>query len=117
MCWCFCDYWFVAISVAAARTYREDLPRVTASRNRLGLSLSKYIRHGLVAKINGKRRSWACEALGQISMDYSRARRAPMPSPHLATPRHATPQPSEARRVTTRVCFPLSPLLHTLTSA
>jgi hypothetical protein len=37
-------------SVVAARIYREDLPRVTASHNRLGLSLSKRIRHGLVAK-------------------------------------------------------------------
>jgi hypothetical protein len=34
---------FVAISVAAARIYRVDLPRVTVSRNRLGLSLSKRI--------------------------------------------------------------------------
>jgi hypothetical protein len=62
---------FVAISVAAARIYREDLPRVTASRNRLG--------HGLVAKINGKRRLRACEALGWILADYSRPRRAPAP--------------------------------------
>jgi hypothetical protein len=36
--------------VAAARIYREDLPRVIVSRNRLGLSLSKYIRHRLIAK-------------------------------------------------------------------
>jgi hypothetical protein len=54
----------VASSVAAARRiYREDLPRVTASRNRLGLSLSKRIRHRLVVKINGKRRPQTCEIL------------------------------------------------------
>jgi hypothetical protein len=53
----------VASSVAGTHIYREDPPRVTASRNRLGLSLSKCIRHGLVAKINGKRRSRTCEAL------------------------------------------------------
>jgi hypothetical protein len=56
MCWCFRGCWFVAIFVAAACIYREDLPRVTAFHNRLGLSLSKRIRYGLVAKINGKRR-------------------------------------------------------------
>jgi hypothetical protein len=107
MCWCFRGYWFVAVSVAVARIYREDLPRVTASRNRLDLSLSKRIRHELVAKINGKRRSRAYEVLGRISEDYSRARRghysrarrAPMPiaSPRLASPRHATPRPAPPR--------------------
>jgi hypothetical protein len=60
-------WWLVVVlitsSVAATRNYSEDLPRVTASRNRLGLSLSKHIRHGLIAKINGKRRPWTCEAL------------------------------------------------------
>jgi hypothetical protein len=66
----------------------EDLSRITTSRNRLGLSLSKRIRHGLVAKINGKRRPQACEALGQILVDYSRARRAPTPI--------ASPRPGEA---------------------
>jgi hypothetical protein len=64
--------------MAVTRIYREDLPRVTASRNGLGLSLTKRIRHGLVAKINGKRRQRTCEVLGPISLDYSRARRAPM---------------------------------------
>jgi hypothetical protein len=29
--------------VAAARIYREDLPRVTASHNRVGLSLSNVL--------------------------------------------------------------------------
>jgi hypothetical protein len=66
MCWCFCGCWFVAIFVAIVRIYREDLSRVTSSRNQLGLSLSKCIKHGLVAKINGKRRPRACEALGPI---------------------------------------------------
>jgi hypothetical protein len=67
MCWCFRGCWFVAISVAVARIYREDLSRVTASRNRLGLSLSKRIRHGLIAKINGKRRPRSCKALVLVS--------------------------------------------------
>jgi hypothetical protein len=78
------------------------LPRVTVSRNWLGLSLSKCIRHGLVAKINGKRRLWACEALGQILADYSRVHRLAMPRP-----------PREASE---RVCFSHSSLVHTLTS-
>jgi hypothetical protein len=58
--------WLFIISsfVAAARTYREDPSRVTSSHNRLGLSLSKHIRHGLIAKINGKSRPRTCEALG-----------------------------------------------------
>jgi hypothetical protein len=48
---------FVSVSyVAVAYIYREDPPTVTASYNQLVLSLSKCIRHGLVAKINGKRR-------------------------------------------------------------
>jgi hypothetical protein len=82
----------VTSSVAAAHIYTEDTPRVTASRNRLGLSLTKRIRHGLIAKINDKRRSWTCEALGQISVDYSRACRA-------------------------HVCFSIFSLLHTFVSA
>jgi hypothetical protein len=71
----------VATSVAAARIYREDLPRVTTSCNRLGLSLSKRIRHELVEKINGTRRPRGCETLCRILADYSRARRAPTPRP------------------------------------
>jgi hypothetical protein len=43
---------FVAIRVAttgsASHIYRKNPPRVTAFRNRLDLSLSKRIRHGLV---------------------------------------------------------------------
>jgi hypothetical protein len=83
----------VSCSIAAACIYRKDLPKVTTSRNRLGLSLSKRIIHSLVAKINDKRRLRTCEALGQISADYSHARRAPAPIalPHLALPCHATP--------------------------
>jgi hypothetical protein len=76
----------VATSVAAARIYREDLPRVTPSCNRLGLSLSKRIRHELIVKINGKRRPQTCEALDRISADYSCARRAPVCAHHLAMP-------------------------------
>jgi hypothetical protein len=66
-------------SVAAACIYREELSRVIASHNRLGLSLSKRIRHGLVVKINDKRRPRTCEVLGQISVDYSRTHRASAP--------------------------------------
>jgi hypothetical protein len=101
----------VTRSVAVAHIYREDLPRVTTSHNRLNLSLSKRIRHGLVPKINGKKRSRTYEALGQILADYSRARRASAP---ITSPRHA--RPDSARRASTRVCFSLSPLLHTLAS-
>jgi hypothetical protein len=78
----------VTSSVAAARIYREDPPRATTSRNRLRLSLSKRIRHGLVVKINSKMMSWTCKALGRISVDYSHARRAPAP---ITTPRPARP--------------------------
>jgi hypothetical protein len=102
---------FFTIFVVAAHIYR-----VTTSRNRLCLSLSKRIRHRLVTKINGKRRPQSCEALGRISMDYSCARHVHAP---IASPRHAPPRPGEARRgewARTRVCLPLSPLLHTLTS-
>jgi hypothetical protein len=112
---CIAGSWLFILtsSVAAARIYRDDLPRVTASRNRLGLSLSKHIRHGLVAKINGKRRSWTCEALDRISMDYSRAHLAPAP---IASPCHAPPRPTR-RDERAHMSFSLSPLLHTLASA
>jgi hypothetical protein len=101
--------------MAITRIYREDLPRVTASRNQLGISLLKRIRHGLVAKINNKKRSQTCEVFGRILADYSRARCAPTP---IASPRPAPapPRPGGVRRVSARVCFPLSPLLHTLVS-
>jgi hypothetical protein len=63
---CVCDSWLfiVTSSVEDAHIYREHLPRVITSRNRLGLSLSKFIRHRLIAKINDKRKSRTCEALG-----------------------------------------------------
>jgi hypothetical protein len=40
----------VSRSMVATRIYREDPPRVTVSHNRLDLSLSKCIRHGLITK-------------------------------------------------------------------
>jgi hypothetical protein len=40
----------LASSMVAAHIYREDVTRVIVSHNRLGLSLSKHIRHELVAK-------------------------------------------------------------------
>jgi hypothetical protein len=100
---------FIAISMAAARIYREYMLRVTTSHNRLGLFLSKRIRHGFVAKINDKRRSGACEALDWILTDYSCARRAPVPI--------ASPWPGEVRQASARVCFSISPLFYTLASA
>jgi hypothetical protein len=90
---CVGDSWLFVVtrSMVAARIYREDRPRVTTSRNRVDLSLSKRIRHGLVAKINDKRKPRTCEALGRILMDYSCAHRAlaPIASPHHAMPRLA----------------------------
>jgi hypothetical protein len=76
----------VTSSVAAACIYREDSLRVTTSRNRLHLSLSKRIRYGLIVKINDKRRSRNYETLSRILVDYSHARCAPVPC--HATPRH-----------------------------
>jgi hypothetical protein len=74
--------------MAATHIYREDPPRITASRNRLGLSLLKCIRHWLVAIINGKRKSQTCEALSRISTDHSCTCHAPTPltSPHPIWP-------------------------------
>jgi hypothetical protein len=87
--------------MAATRIYREDPPRVTTSRNLLGLSLPKRIRHELTEKINGKRMPRTCEALGRISVDYSRAHRAPTP---IVTPHPAWPDEASERA---RVCvFP-----------
>jgi hypothetical protein len=54
---------YVTIFVAVISIYREDLSRVTTSRNLLDLSLSKRIRHELIVKINDKIRLWTCEAL------------------------------------------------------
>jgi hypothetical protein len=78
-------------SVAAARNYREDPPRVTVSHNQLVLSLSKRIRYRVVAKINSKKRLWTYEALGQISADYSCACHAPAP---ITSPHHDTSHPA-----------------------
>jgi hypothetical protein len=62
---CVGSWLFIVTSfVAAARIYREYPTRVTMFRDRICLSLSKCIRHGLVAKINGKRRLRTCEVLG-----------------------------------------------------
>jgi hypothetical protein len=102
----------VTRSVPVTHIYRKDLPRVTASHNRLYLSLSKCIRHRLIAKINNKRRSWTCEALSRISVDDSCAHR--LATPCHTTQHHATSGP--ARRASACVCFSLSPFLHTLTS-
>jgi hypothetical protein len=66
----------VTRSMVAAFIYREYLTRVITSRNWVGLSLLKCIRHRLIVKINGKRRLRTCEALGQILMDHSHARHA-----------------------------------------
>jgi hypothetical protein len=54
-----------------ARIYRKAQPRVTVSRNQLGIPLSKRIRHRIITKINGKGKSQNCEALDQISADHS----------------------------------------------
>jgi hypothetical protein len=63
---CIGGLWFFIVfhSVAVARIYMEDPSRVTTSCNRLALSLSKRIRHGLIANINGKRKSRPCKTLG-----------------------------------------------------
>jgi hypothetical protein len=102
---------FVAVRVTttmvATHIYREDLPRVTTFRNWLCLSLSKYIRHRLIAKLNGKRRPRACEALDLISVDYSHARHAPAP---IASPHHT--RPSEVSECTC-VFSPFSSPPHT----
>jgi hypothetical protein len=86
----------ITTSVAVAHIYREDPPRVVASRNRLGLSLSKYIRHMLVTKIKDKRKPRTYEALGWILTDYSCAHHAPTPLPRLTSPRYARSGEKEA---------------------
>jgi hypothetical protein len=95
----------ITTSVATTHIYRENPPRVTVSHNRLGISLSKCIRHGLITKINDKKRPRTCEALDQILVDYSRARRALVT---IASPRRGE-----------RVCtfFSISSLLHKFVSA
>jgi hypothetical protein len=81
----------VTYSMAGEHIYREDIHMVTTSHNQLDPLLSKRIRHGLIAKINDKRRPRIYEDLGQIFAEYSRARRAPKP---IASPHHATPHPA-----------------------
>jgi hypothetical protein len=95
--------WLFVVScpVVAACICREDLPRVTMSHNRLGLSLSKRIRHELIAKLNSKRKLQTCEALGQILLDHSRARHAPAP---IASPRHILPGPVRRDEASERTC-------------
>jgi hypothetical protein len=93
----------ITTSVTAARIYRKDMPRVTASCNRLDLSLSKRIRHGLVTKINGKRKSRTCEDLCPISVYYSHACRAPT----------TIAPPDEARRASACIFLPFSSPPHT----
>jgi hypothetical protein len=60
----------ITTSMPTACIYREDQSSVTVSHNRLGLSLSKCIRHELVTKINDKRKLQTYETLGWISADY-----------------------------------------------
>jgi hypothetical protein len=83
----------VTCPVVAACIYR--------SRNRLGLSLSKRIRHKLIANLNSKRKLQTCEALGQILVDHSRARHAPAP---IASPRHILPGPVRRDEASERTC-------------
>jgi hypothetical protein len=90
---CVAGSWLFVVAhfMAVACIYRKNLSRVTASHNRLDLSILKCIKHKLIAIINGKRMLRTYEALGRISVDHSHAHRAPMPitSPHHAMPCHA----------------------------
>jgi hypothetical protein len=95
--------WFgVTTSMAATHIYREDMPRVTASRNRLALSLSKLIRHGLIAKLNGKRQKEAADLrvfgpdFDGLFMCTSYAHAHRLASSCHDTPRPAPRQPGEA---------------------
>jgi hypothetical protein len=81
----------VTCSVVTVRIYKEDPSRITASHNRLGLSLWKRIRHRLIAKINGKRRPRTCEALSRVRQTIHTHVVHPCPSP-----RHAPHPPGEA---------------------
>jgi hypothetical protein len=92
--------------VAATRINRKDLARVTMSYNQLDLSLSKHIRYEFIVKINDKMKLRICEALGQISTDYLRARHAPT---CIASPLHARP----GERASEHVCFFFSSPPHT----
>jgi hypothetical protein len=97
----------VTSSMVAARIYRKDPPKVTASCNWLALSLSKRIRQ------TRSKNKWQKEVedvwgFGPNFDGYSCAHRAPAP---LASPHH-TP----ARRARAHMYFFFSPLLHTLVS-
>jgi hypothetical protein len=103
---------FVVIrSMTTAHIYRESLTRVTTYRNRLGLSLSKHIRHRLITKINNKRKSLTSEALDRILTDHSHARHAPVP---IASPRRDERGMARRGEASEHMCFSFSPLLHIL---
>jgi hypothetical protein len=95
------DLWLfvVAHSVAVACIYREDPPRVTASHNRLGLSLSKRIRHRLIAKINVKQSRGPVRLWAGFQWTIRTHVVCPCPSP-----RHTTPGPTQRGEVSGRVC-------------
>jgi hypothetical protein len=57
----------VTSSVAVAHIYREDPLRVIVSRNGLGLSIKH--RHGLIVKINRKRKPQTYEASHHATPD------------------------------------------------
>jgi hypothetical protein len=100
---------FVGASfVVAAHIYGEYLSRVTTSHNRLGLSLSKCIRHILIAKISDKRSLRTCEAFGP---DFDR----PLTCTSCVHAHHLTCPARRGERAC--VCLFLSHLLHTLASA
>jgi hypothetical protein len=63
------------------------------------------MRHGLLAKLNGKRRTLAYEVFDRILVDYSCVRRVPMP---MASPHHATPYPTPLGPASEHVYFCLS---------
>jgi hypothetical protein len=99
---------FMAVRVttilAAARIYREDPSRATASHNRLGVSLSKRIRQRLIAKLNGKSRSRT------FGSDFDKL------FTHTSCARAHRLARLTSRQA--RTCFFISPPpLHTLTSA
>jgi hypothetical protein len=82
--------WFfiVTSSVVAACIYMEDPLRVTASCNQLGLSLSKHIRHGFVAKNKQQKKATGMRGFGS---DFGGpfTRTSCVRTHRLATPRRA----------------------------
>jgi hypothetical protein len=83
----------VTRSMVATRIYRKDLTRVTTSRNLLGLSLSKRIRHGLIEK--NKLQNEAMDLCG-FGSDFRLA--------SITSPRHATPYPTRQGEASERAC-------------